>query len=76
MTYVIGEMEKIQIDFNCLLFSKWKKEQWQSFDFNQNAAIFGNYNDLLCLCSSCQSQILAYDKEDCQDHQFLLLKVH
>ena len=47
-TYVIGEMEKIQIDFNCLFFSKWKKEQRQSFDFNQNVAIFGNYNDLLC----------------------------
>ena len=32
----------------CLFFSKWQKEQWQSFDFNQNVTIFENYNGLMC----------------------------
>ena len=27
VTYVTGELEKIQNDFNCFFFSKWKKEQ-------------------------------------------------
>ena len=47
-TYVTGEIEKIQNDFNCFFFSEWKKEQWQSFDFNQNFVILENYNGLLC----------------------------
>ena len=35
VTYVTREVEKIQEDFNCFCFSKWKKEQRLSFDFNQ-----------------------------------------
>ena len=31
-----------------LFFSKWRSEQWQSFDLNQNVAILQNYNGLLC----------------------------
>ena len=31
MTYVTGEMEKIQNDFNCFFLLKRKKEQWQTF---------------------------------------------
>ena len=42
--YVTAEMEKIQNDSNCFVF---QSEQWQSFHFNQNLAILGNYNDLL-----------------------------
>ena len=30
------------------ILSKWKKEQWQNFDLNQNVAILGNCNSLLC----------------------------
>ena len=75
VTYVMGEMEKIENDFHCLFFfSKWPKEQLQSFDFNQNVAILENYNGLLCQYLSYQGQFLAMTMEDCQDHQFLLLK--
>ena len=63
VTYVTGEIEKIQNDFN-----------WQRFDFNQNVAILENYNGLLCQYLSYQGQFLAMTMEDCQDHQFLLLK--
>ena len=57
-----------------VFFSKWKKEQWQSFDFNQNVAILGKYNMPFELMLQLPVSVLAYDNEDCQGHQFLLWK--
>ena len=70
-----GRWRKFRMTFTVFFFfSKWPKEQLQSFDFNQNVAILENYNGLLCQYLSYQGQFLAMTMEDCQDHQFLLLK--
>ena len=53
-----------------------EKEQWKSFDFDQNLAILGNYNYHIVLIFLTPGSVFAYDHEDCYDHQFLLLKHH
>ena len=56
-------------------FSIWQKEQWQSFDFNQNVAILENYNGLLYQYSSYQSQFLAMTMKIVRIiNRFLLLR--
>ena len=62
--------EKIKMTLSFFFF--FQNGQWESFDFNEHIAIFGNYDSLLCWCSSYQGHFLS--KENCQDHQFLLLK--
>ena len=73
MTYVTGEMEKIQNNINCLFFHSGKKGNEKALISIKMLLILGTKWSLV-LMFQLPGSVLDYDSEDCQDHQFLLLK--
>ena len=67
--YMTGETEKIE----CLFFPKWQKVQWQCFE--SKCCYSWKLYWPLVLIFQLPGSVLGYDNEDCQDHQFLLLKL-